>query len=123
MPALTAADREFLAQEWRFVETVDSALKERHPGAREIEVPSPFVTIEGATLAIAVIAAQLILNKRQIVVTVDEALTVSFKQRPPTCRIHHARFGGNLATGKLMLIERADVDHGARRTTFYLGGT
>lgn len=142
---LSAAEREYLSQQWRWLEQKNDALRARHPGAREIELGSPFVTLAGATAAMTIISSRLTGDTRQIVATIDKALTLTFAKRPRTVRVFHRRFELNVNTdirlyeggdplfdggaglyeafgGKLMLCQRADVDYGERRTTLYLTG-
>jgi hypothetical protein len=119
---LTAAEREFLSQTYRFEEAKDEAVRTRHAGARELEISSGFVTLAGATVALTHLQERLLGDRRQIVATVSGALSLSFHSRPPTVRLHHRRFGGNLETGELYLCEQLAVDHEREVTTLYLTG-
>lgn len=122
MPALTSAERQFLSQEWRWSEIKDSSIKVRHPGAREAEIPSAFVTLAGASAAVSIIALATARDRKMVVATCDGILPVTFRGRPTTVRLMHARFGIGLNPGRLMLLERADTDYTNRVTTLYLTG-
>lgn len=119
---LTAEDRAFLSQEWRWVEENEPAIKTRHPGAREAEYSSAFVTIGGASAAAAIMQAAVSDKPQAIVASVFGIVDVSFKGRPPTVRLYHDRFGGDPDNGRLLLCERAIKDHANDRTTFFLIG-
>lgn len=119
---LSAADRAFLSQQWRFVEGQDTTLRNRYPGAREAEYASPLVTLDGATTAMNIMHAAVTDKGQVIVASIIGVIDVSFKGRPRTVRVYHDRFGGDPIAGRLMMCERAVKDWAADRTTLFLIG-
>lgn len=122
MPALTAAEREFLANEWRWTTLEDTGILTRHPGAREADHDSFFISAGGATAALNIIHAATSRMKKLLVITIDGLPSAIFKQRPRTVRVFHSRFGGNPTSGELFVCERVLRDWNTRRTTLYLLG-
>lgn len=119
---ISDADRAYMGADWRWLESADAAIKTRHPGAREADYGSCFMTSAGAQIALNIIAAATNGNNRLIVATVDGIPDVSFKSRPRTVRIYHSRFAGDPVSGKLMMVEQANVDYANLRTTLHLVG-
>lgn len=119
---LSDSERAFLSRDWAWSELSDAAIKTRHPGAREADYTSPMVTEAGALLVLSIVQDLTTARNRLIVATVDGILELSFKGRPPICRLYHERFGGDKVSGQLFMVEQARVDYGARRTTLHLIG-
>lgn len=122
MAALTAADRAYLSQGWRWTEDASSAVLTRHPGARQAEYASAFVSIDGAYAALQIIAAATKGDRKLLIATCDGVLPATFKGRPRTVSVRTSRFGFSIATPRLMIVEQATIDYGQALTTLYLLG-
>lgn len=120
MATLTDAERAFLSQDWRWAEISDSAIKVRHPGAREADRSSPMMTEAGAVAVLTPIHNLISADNRLVTCVVDGLLSVSFKQRPPTVTLITNRYG--FGAGRKMICERADRIWGERQTILYLYG-
>jgi hypothetical protein len=119
---LDDAERAFLANEWRWLEDSDAGIRTRHPGAHEAEYGSAFNDAAGAQVCLDIVVAATGEGKRLRVVTVAGLPPLSFKGKPPMVRLFYDRFGGDLVTGELMMVEQAAKDYGLERTTLYLAG-
>lgn len=118
--SVSASDYAFLSKEWRWAEISDSAIKTRHPGAREADRESPLLDSAGASSVITAIHSILSANNRMMVVTVSGILPLTFKIRPPLVRLLYSRFG--LTSGRDMICHRADKLWSKNQTILYLFG-
>ena len=122
MAALSDADRTYLSRDWRWAEQSSAAIRTRHPGAREADYGSAFMTEAGALAALTIISDMTQGGKRVIRAVADALIEVSFKGRPPRCRLYFDRLGGDPVNGQLFVVEGVVKDYEAKRTILQLIG-
>jgi hypothetical protein len=118
--ALSDADKAFLSQPWRYVEITTPAIQTAHPGARDAERSSPFVTAAGATAVLTTIHSILSADAKLFQVVVDGILSLSFAGKPPSVTLFADRF--NLSAGRTGIVTRIDKLWSKDRTLLHIWG-